>query len=421
MILLLALVASLIVFVLSVVRLFNVLAFEDYVESRSIEQMKSYVNNPRFDTRKIKIILIPNDPQKDPGGDIKKEHRKFFVDLVAAMRTARAKVLAFDVAFEGPFDKDFSNAIASQSDRLKVIVGVDSYENGKADPELPPDVKEPLWGVVNVGGSQAVDGPIRSLKLADESSGNNGSGRSELLVRPSFALRVVSEFSDPPLVPEFDHGSQRLFLYSDASKSKIVKSIPLDRQQDLLLQQATQQDLDTARVYAHDIYDKLKKHEPLRNEDYEDKIVLVGYENGDLRDVFSGGKRYGVQLQATAISNILNEVFIYKLPPLYNYLIILFMALLAAALFTPLGQRLRFSIPITVPWTNLVIPIPLSLIVLVVIYLLTAFIVYKSSKVYLDVCYHITALVVSYALIWFVLKKKFPPEVAPQPEWEKVT
>lgn len=421
-ILLLAFVASLVVFGLSLVRLFNVLAFEDYVESRSIERMKSHISTARFDSRKIKIIVIPDTQRGDgPWGDLKKEHRKFFVDLVDAMRTARAKVLAFDVAFEGPFEKDFSNAISSQSDHPKVIVGIDSYENGKADPELPTDVKEPHWGIVNVGGSQVVEGPIRSMKLAEESSKNNSSGRSELIVCPSFAVRVVSEFSDPPLVPEFDHGNQRLFLYSDSSKSKIVKSIPLDREQDLLLQQASQQDLDTARVYAQDIYDKLKNQEPLRKQDYEDKIVLVGYENGDLKDVLSGGKRFGVQIQATAISNILNEVFIYKLPPLYNYLIILLMALVAAALYTPLGECLRFSIPVPVPWTKLVIPIPVSLIVLAVIYLLTAFIVYRSSRVYLDVCYHIAALGISYALIWLVLRKKFPPEVLPQPDWEGVS
>lgn len=412
--------ASVLVFALSVVRLFNVLRLEDRVESCAINHMKNYVGRSKLDGN-MKIIVIPDkqqgagppgdsDKQQEvaPSGDSNRKHREFFVKLVTAMKNAKAKVLAFDVAFEGPFDKTFSESISSQSSDLKVIVGVFHYKDGKPKPELPTDVKEPRWGTFDVGGSQEDGGSIRSMKLAEESLRQNDSGSSELIVVPSFALRVVSELYNPPLVPVFDQGHLRLHLYSDASKSKIVKSVPLDRQTDLLMQQAEQQDLMDARVDAQAIYDNLENSDALR--DFKGKIVLVGYENGELREVLSGGHRLGVELHATAISNILNDIFIYKLSPLHNYLMILFMALIPGILYTPWGKRFDYKIPIPIPKTGLTLPIPLAWFVLVGVYLLVAFIVYKKTRVYLDVCYHIAALTVSYALVWFVLKKKFPPQ-----------
>jgi CHASE2 domain-containing sensor protein len=124
--------------------------------------------------------------------------------------------------------------------------------------------------------------------------------------------------------------------------------------------------------------------------------------------VLSGGTRLGVELHATAIFNILHNIFIFKLSPIYNYLIILLLALLAALLYTPVASWLDYKVFFPVPRTDLKIPIPLTIIILGLVYLAVAFIVYKQTKIYLDVCYHLSALVISYALTWLVLKKRFP-------------
>lgn len=411
-ILIASLLASIFVFALSVIRLFNVVQLDDRVESRSINYMKNFVPYGRFDRSKIKIIVIPDlKAGAAPWGDIDRKHREFFVSLVTAMRAAKAKVLAFDVAFEAPFDPAFSSAIEGGPDGLRVVVGVDSYERGKTDPELPTGVKEPRWGTIDVGGTQEEDGPIRSIKLADENLPDGDSGKSEQTVIPSLAIRVVSEYYDPQLTPVFDRYQNKLVLYWDSARTNVFRSIPLDRQTDLLIQHAKRQDLDLATVRAQAVFDSLQDIKRLET-DYGGKIVLVGYENGELKDLLGGDQRLGVELHATAISNILNGVFIYKLSPFYNYLVILIMCLVAASLFTPPGKPLDYKIPIPIPWTKVSIPIPVGLLIIGGLYLLAAFLLYRRAMIYLDLCYHLTALFINHALISFVLKKKFPSRSA---------
>ncbi len=412
-ILLLSFAVSIFVFFLATLHLFNFLLLEDRVQSRSIGYMRHFVGGDNFD-KKLKIILIREKQNAGaaPWGDIDKKHREFFGNVVKAMTQGGAKVLAFDIAFEdgSDFDKDFGNAIAAaEKKKLKVIVGIDGYSNGKTDPEIPADLQQPRWGTILVGGYQGDDAPIGTLKLADLDPTGSSTGGPAVI--PSLALRVVMEAQDPPLVADFDQSQRNLVLYSGGQSSK-PKSIPLERQRNLLVDQVSRGELDRATVDAQTLFNEFKNQTAL--DKYKDAIVLIGYEIGDSHEVLSGGNRLGVELHATAISNMLNNIFIYKLPPIYNYLVILFMSLLGALLYTPIGKWADFKVPIPIPWTDLKIPVPLGLIILAVIYLIFAFMVYKLTKVYLDVCYHLAALVFSYAALWFVLNKWFPDE---EPEW----
>jgi hypothetical protein len=83
------------------------------------------------------------------------------------------------------------------------------------------------------------------------------------------------------------------------------------------------------------------------------------------------------------------------------------MAFLGASLHTSIGKGLDFKVPISIPKTQLTIQVPLGLIMLGFLYLVAAFLIYKLTKMYLDVCYHLAALALSYLAIWFVLTKWF--------------
>jgi hypothetical protein len=83
------------------------------------------------------------------------------------------------------------------------------------------------------------------------------------------------------------------------------------------------------------------------------------------------------------------------------------MSFLGALFHTPIGEWARRPVRIPIPWTTSQLPIPVGIIVVSAIYLIVAFMVYRLTRVYLDVCYHIAALLISYGALWFVLKKWF--------------
>jgi CHASE2 domain-containing sensor protein len=410
-----SLVASLLVFGLANMRFFNLFRLDNWVESWSIRYMRDHVVEDRVDSKDIKIVLISATQHGEaPWGDINKKHREFFGELVRAMKKAQAKVLAFDIAFDGnsSFDADFGNAIAeAEKNGLRVVVGVDKYEHGRTDPEIPEKLREPVqnrWGTILVGGSQGSDRPIRTLKLATPDLSNNPSGNTggEQPVIPSLALRVVMESQNPPLKPFLIQNEKRLVLRTGGGGAGILKSIPLEREVDLLIDQASQDELRNVRVDAQQVYDELNSEDALKA--YKDRLVLVGYEFNDSRPILSGGERLGVELHATVISNIIHNVFIFKLLPIYNYLVILSIAFVVALLYRPVGKRLE--IPIKIPGTEFIVKIPGALFLISAAYVVIAFLVYKETKVYLDVCYHVTAVFLTYYLVWFVLKWRFPSQ-----------
>jgi hypothetical protein len=56
------------------------------------------------------------------------------------------------------------------------------------------------------------------------------------------------------------------------------------------------------------------------------------------------------------------------------------------------------------------VQLPLGVAILSALYIIAAFIIYKFTRVYLDVCYHISALWLSYGVLWFVLNKWSPKQ-----------
>ena len=405
-----ALLAAVITCVLLNLRVFNFLFIEDWFEARAVNHMSNFMGRDPFDPN-VKIVLIRQEKHDGnaPWGESDRKHREFFGQLIRAMTTAQAKVLAFDVAFDGnsaDFDQEFGKAVAdARAGGLTVIVGAENYVNGKITPEIPTAFNQPKWGLITVGayqGNEETPGPIRAIKLADIDVANGGA------VVPSLPLRIVMD--SQAFEPELQEEWNRLLLYSEKAKQQLDRTIPLERGKYLFLDQASPSDLKTATVDAQRIYEDFNNPEALRK-NYQNAIVLVGYEMGDLKDVLAGGKRLGVQLHATAVSNILNRVFIYKLALFYSYAIIVVMALLALLMDTPLGKRVKFTVEVQIPWTNWKPNVPLGLVLMSVVYLIIAILTFMYWRIYLDVPYHLAALCLSYFLLWLLFTKLFPPPV----------
>ncbi|HUR99715.1 MAG TPA: CHASE2 domain-containing protein [Pyrinomonadaceae bacterium] len=410
------LLTGLVVCFLSIVHFFNLLGLEDFIQGYSVRYMKDYTAAAKFDKR-IKIFLIGETPVAGtaPSGDIDPKHREFFSKLIRAMTQARAKVLAFDIAFEygSPFDAELGAAIAeAEKNNLKVIVGIDEFsaEQG-TDPAIPTGFGHPRWGTILVGGSRGGDGRIGTIKLAEFNAA--GSSPDNPTVIPSLALRSVMEASDPALEPEFDDGRLNLLLYRSGPTRELFRSIPLDREEGLILDEVSQREIQDARKSAQGVETEFS--DPAALSKYKDAIVLVGYEQGEMQTLLTGEKRLGVDIHASAISNILNGIFISRLSPLHNFFIIFFMALLGAALHSGPGKWIDFKLPVPIPWTSFQPKVPIVLVFIAALYILAAFLAYKVSRVYLDVCYHIAALLISYAGLWFVLDKWFSKQ---EPIWK---
>lgn len=409
-ILAIALLAALITCVLLNLRVFNFLFIEDWFEARAVDHMSNFVGRGPFDPD-VKIVIIREKQHEGtaPWGDGDRKHRQFFTQLIRAMTTAQAKVLAFDVAFDGnsaEFDQEFGKAVAdARASGLTVIVGAEKYANGKLTPEIPAAFNQPKWGLITVGayqGNEESQGPIRAIKLADIDVANGSA------IIPSLPLRIVMD--SRAFEPELQEEWNRLLLYSDQAKQQLSETIPLERGKYLFIDQASPRDLDNATVDAQRIFEDFNNPDALRK-NYQNAIVLVGYEMGEAKDVLAGGKRLGVQLHATAVSNMLRQVFIYKLYLIYSYAIIVVMALLALLMDTPLGKRVKFTVEVQIPSTNWKPKIPLGLVLMGAIYLIFAILTFMYWRIYLDVPYHLAALGLSYLLLWLIFTKLFPAPV----------
>lgn len=409
-ILVVVLVAAFITCVFLNLRVFNFLFVEDWFEARAVNHMSNFVGRGPFDPN-IKIVVIREKQHEGlaPWGDSDRKHRQFFTQLIRAMTTAQAKVLAFDVAFDGnsaDLDQEFGKAVAdARASGLTVIVGAERYANGKITPEIPAAFNQPKWGLITVGayqGNEESQGPIRAIKLAEMDVANGSA------IVPSLPLRIVMD--SRAFEPELQEEWNRLLLYSDQAKQKLSETIPLERGKYLFIDQASPSDLDNATVDAQRIFEDFNNPDVLRK-NYQNAIVLVGYEMGESRDVLAGGKRLGVQLHATAVSNILRQVFIYRLYLIYSYAIIVMMALLALLMDTPVGRRLKFKVEVGIPWTDIKVNVPLGLVIMGGVYLIIAILTFMLWRIYLDVPYHLAALVISYFLLWLVFTKLFPQPV----------
>jgi CHASE2 domain-containing sensor protein len=409
-----ALVATFIIFLLGYLGLFNrPFQMDDWLEIKFIPSMDAYLGK-RF-SPEVRIIMADegeNGGLGKPGPD----WRQYHAQLVDALTKARAKVIVFDLEMNDPtpYDKQFAEAIKrARADGTAVVLSKGLEVDGALATDLAPELKEGIkdhWGNIKVGGQVCSTcghgGFVRLYQLAQPArEGFSGSPMTEAgAVVPSLGLRAVAEsLSKSPSIKAVDDDTIQI-----ASDGRPLRSIPVNKNNQAVydfpynLAEGTTL-RDNTRPY-RDVY--ARREEPNSLQEYEGKIVVIGYkDNADLHPVFQGELRYGAEIQANVISNILSEVYVKVPPPSYNFLIVALMAALGALVQARFKHV--FNIRITLPLGDPKKRIEISGLLLLaeIVYLLVAFVLYKNSLIFILKSYHLFAPFIAYWLTGKMRKK----------------
>jgi CHASE2 domain-containing sensor protein len=390
--------------------LFNAVRLDDWLERNFVSYMDGFVETP-LDDRITLIVASSDASQNGMLGVPDTSWRCHHADLISGLSAAGAKVIAFDLYLENASDCDarLADAIRQASSAgTAVVVGAEHFDrvDGVARPVLAPALSEAVgdsWGVL--GGSRET----RRVKLADPLAVNVPTiiEERESAIIPSFALRTAMHVAaqsrnGTAISAAIDRGADEIRL-RDASGA-LVKTIPVvDANMNMIVGLAPSNLRSDAY---HEIY--ANAAHPDRLARFKGKIVVVGYQIP--RDQLAvstaqGEPRYGVELQASAISNLLRGVHIQPLRPMAQFVVILIMGVAGALVRKRSIARRRLTVPVKVrARKRRKIDIPLPLVAAVVVYALVAFLAYKQYRVIFDISYHVVSLVLMYAMIGWVRK-----------------
>ena len=213
----LLLVVSLLMLLATMMKLFNLIDVDDYLEETLITHVDTKLDKT-FDKRNIAIVLVDENQQsKPPFGKADSAHRQYHAELIKALSRARAKVLFFDLWFdtESPFDQNLAVA-AQQAEQsgTKVLFGLNP--EGEGEPFIPGALKslpKDCWGIIEGGVTQGKSN-VRRIQLAQELEESSASGDRERAVTPALTLKAVQQFSyrDQPVGYYFNTWSDQIRL-----------------------------------------------------------------------------------------------------------------------------------------------------------------------------------------------------------------
>ena len=387
--------------------LFNAIKLDDWLERTFVGYMDAFVTT-RFD-RRVSLILGSDDPAKNGTlGAPSSAWRCHHAQLLSGLAAAKARVVAFDMYFEdaSECDQQFADAIRRASAAgTGVVVGVREFDlaGGIAAPLIAPLVAAAVqdqWGILE--GSPVA----RRVRLAAPITGNRAFiEEQEAGVVPSVALRalmhVEMQRTGGVITAAIDRARGMIRL-RDGSRA-LIRSIPVvDDEMNMIVGVASRQEL------GQDLFHELVANasHPDRLARFKGKVVVIGYTSQNDRWDISAGlgeARYGVELQASAISNLLGGVAIRPLATSAQYVVIVIMGLVGALIRRLVRRGPGLSIPLrfrSITSTTLYVPLPI--IGAVVVYALVAFLVYKQYQLIFDISYHIASLLFVYALIGWV-------------------
>ncbi|HYY56517.1 MAG TPA: CHASE2 domain-containing protein, partial [Pyrinomonadaceae bacterium] len=399
-----SLAATVLIFMLGYVGLFNFpFHLDDWLESRFVPYMDEYVAK-KFNPN-IRLILADADGNEGMGKPGPK-WRPYHTDLVNALARAKAKAVVFDLYIDEPSadDQKFAEAVKRASaEGTQVIIGKPVDEDGNVLQDIPGVLKEAFnerWGNIDVGGQRGGFVRIYQLAQPDPQRASAESQPTEVSIIPSLGLQALNHYlsKGSPLKAFFNEDTESIQLRSDGA---LVKSIPVTKSSnsiyDFSYDLSKRSRLNDATRSYTAVYSRL--NDPAFLSDYEGKIVLIGYKTPEeIFNVLQGEKRYGTEIHANVISNILSGVYIHPLPASYDFLIVALMAALGA-----LAQaRLKhiFSTKFIIPLSDRkkAIDVPGLLLVVDLVYLLIAFLVYKNGLIFIVKSYHLAAPFIAYWL-----------------------
>lgn len=403
-----SLIASVLIFALGYVGLFNFpFHLDQWLETRFVPYMDEYVAK-KF-SPDVRIILAEEGEKNGALGSPEKDWqgwRRYHAELIDALARAKAKAVVFDLYMvdpsEGDGDRSLADAVrraAVQGTRVVVGKGVDVSGNVVADTtDTLKDAFGDQWGNLDVGGQRG--GFVRVYQLAQPARGADGRS-GEIPVVPSLGLQAVAQFlsKGEPLKIFYDEGAGQIRLRDGGAT---VKSIPVNQNADGLLD--FPYDLvehsrlaDATRPYA-DVYNGRNNTAVIG--DYAGKIVFVGYKTPrDKFDVLQGEWRYGTEIHANVVSNILGEVYVSLLPSSYDFLIVVLMAGVGALVRARYSHVFSTKLHLPLQGHRKSFDVPGLLFVADAVYLLIAFQFYKQELMFILKSYHLLAPFITYWLV----------------------
>jgi CHASE2 domain-containing sensor protein len=411
-----SIVAMLLMFFVGYTGLFDVLHADDWLATRFIPYMDEFVAK-KF-SPSVRLILA--DEGVNGSLDVPDiSWRRYHGSLIDKLSEAGAKVIVFDLELNRPnpaSDKDFAAAIERAKSRgTRVILGkgLDELGNIKPDADLSSELANAAgddWGNYEVGGSKH-GGIVRIYQLGQLDRKSSPTNTSETAVLPSMGLQAVSAFlsNGPPVKAFFDEDRGQIQLRADG---RLLKNIPVYENSysdyDFPFSVADRADLKTITKSYVDVFNQQDK-EYLKRQ-YQNTIVLIGFKTSeDLFNVFQAEKRYGAEIHANVISNLLVDSYVSLLSTPYELLISIVMVgagVLVKARFSHVFAT-RIVIPFTDPKKT--IEIPGLLIAADVAYLLIAFLLYKNQLIFILKTYHLVAPFVAYWLTGKLRKRTTLP------------
>jgi CHASE2 domain-containing sensor protein len=183
---------------------------------------------------------------------------------------------------------------------------------------------------------------------------------------------------------------------------RVVRSIPVDEALNFIVDEKESATLDRINHPYHEVFNNLDNADYLRNL-FGGKVAIVGYKDkDDLRTSAKGESRYGVQIQANAVSDILQGIHISRQRPLSNFLFIAAMTAVGFALGGRYRHVLRYRVPIEFSVVKTHLHLSLLPFLAGAVYLLLAVVLYQHNRTILGITYHIAVLFLAFWLVGIV-------------------
>jgi CHASE2 domain-containing sensor protein len=390
--------ASLVVLVSCWVGLLSLTGADDWLERRFLTRMQRYLPPP--DVRDVLIVRAAKGapPFDEPGPSWRGAH----AEMIDAFAAAGARVIVFDMDFAewSEHDGALAKAIARAAARnVPVVIGArdfDLYAEGKPWPRIAQELADLpglRWGTLS-GGTK----PPR-IELAQRLPPEGAPDRSwleaeTLPVVPSLALQAVMGHEAKPgrpaaavLRPRADAVEVR----SEAGRPPL-KTVPVvDARLDFIV------DVGDRIPSASYLATHAVRGNPGALSRFKDKVVVIGFEVPEEEwTAEDGQKRYGMEIQASAIAQILNGAYLRRLRPTEEFGAILFLGGLGWLLRTSLTAWTRRTLQLSLPVLGKPVEVPTVFLAMLVAYLVTGFLACKQLRVVPRFLYDVAAFLLSY-------------------------
>lgn len=321
--------------------------------------------------------------------------RKYHAALIDALSAAGARVIAFDILFEGASsgDAELARAITEAGERgTAVVLASDKvrFGGGRAIPAVVETLATAPWGLVS--GS-----PERSrMPLARRGPESWWHLRPEPVV-PSLALAAVAQFrraeeGASAVVPSLGPRGDTVQLRTEAGR--VVDEIPvLDKHLSIAV---AARDAALKPFPFQQIYENRTNPRGLAS--FKDALVLVGVdERSDAYAAAPGAKQYGVEYHALAINQLLERRYVRRPTALLQAALILLMAALGWLHRSELHPLLRHRIPLSIRRRGeKTITVSSGLVASTVLYLFAALLAFRWWALLLRTSYDVVTLWAAY-------------------------